>query len=128
MVIIILYNSKNTSMRYCKKLYFDVTYHFGCKKFNSAPFLLKIGANEAYLQGVSVAFFEPVATGFYWSSSKRFFIGFLFQEDRTATSPVRFFQFGSVRSGFDLFPVHRTGPSNPIHCRIHSFHHHRGEW
>ena len=72
MVIIILYNSKNTSMRYCKKPYFDVTYRFGCKRFNSAPFLLKIGANEAYLRKASVAilnrlqpvFIGPVQSGF----------------------------------------------------------------
>ena len=72
MVIIILYNSKNTSMRCCTKSYFDVTYCFGCKTCNSPPFLLKIGANEAYLQGVLVAFLNwlqpvfigPVRSGF----------------------------------------------------------------
>ena len=31
---------------------------------------------------------------------------------KTELQPVRFGFFGSVRSGFDLFPVHRTGPSN----------------
>ena len=84
-------------MRCCTKLYFDVTYHFGCKTCNSAPFLLKIGANKAYLQGVSVAFFknrlQPVFTGPVQSG---FLLVFFFKKDQTATGPVWFFQFGLI--------------------------------
>ena len=112
MVIIILYNSKNTSMRYCKKLYFDVTYRFGCKRFNSAPFLLKIGANEAYLRGVSVAILNRLQPVFIGPVRSGFSLVFFFK--KTELQPVRFGFFGLVWSGFNLFPVHRTGPSNPI--------------
>ena len=98
-------------MRYCKKSYFDITYCFGCKKFNSAPFLMKIGANKAYLRGVSVAILnrlQPVFIGPVWSG---FSSVFFFK--KTTLQPVWFGFFGSVQSGFDLFLVHRTGPLNP---------------
>jgi hypothetical protein len=52
------------------------TYHFGRKTCNSVPFLSKIGANEAYLQGVPVAVsnrLQPVSIGPVQS-------GFLFSE------------------------------------------------
>ena len=111
MVIIILYNSENTSMRCCTKSYFDVTYCFGCKTCNSPPFLLKIGANEAYLRGVSVTFLnqlQPVFIGLVWSG---FSSVFFFKKTKLELDWFSF--FSSVWSSFDLFPVHRTRPSNP---------------
>jgi hypothetical protein len=95
MVIINLYISKNTSKRCCTKSDFDVTYYFGCKTCNSAPFLLKIGANEAYFRGVSVSilnrlqpvFIGPVRSGFY-----RFFFSKRPNRNRSGS-------FFSVRSG-----------------------------
>ena len=104
-------------MRYCKKSYFDVTYRFGCKKFNSAPFLLKISENEAYLQGVSVAILNRLQLVFIGPVQSSFSSVFFFK--KTELQLVRFGFFGLVWSGFDLFPVHRTGPSNPNHMEIY---------
>ena len=85
-------------MRYCKKSYFDVTYCFGCKKFNSAPFLLKIDANEAYLQGVLVAILNRLQPVFIGPVRSRFSSVFFFK--KTELQPVRFGFFGLVQTFF----------------------------
>ena len=107
---IILYISKKHKYELSWKSELTAAYHFGHKIFNSAPFFFKIDANEAYLQGVSTpalnrlqpVFISPVRCGFY-----RFFY-----LKRLNCNRFGLVFFGSVRSGFGLFPVHWTEPSN----------------
>ena len=107
---IILYISKKHKYEVLWKSELMAAYHFGHKIFNSAPFFFKISANEAYLQGVSTpalnrfqpVFISPVWCGFYW----------FFYLKRLNCNWFGLVFFGLVRSGFGLFPVHWTEPSN----------------
>ena len=123
MVIIYLYISENTSTRCRTKLDFDVTYRFGCKTCNSAPLLLKIGANEVYSRGVSVAylswlqpfFISPVQSGFHQ---------FLFSKRPNRNWSGSFFsvRFGPVSTFFqfyelDLQTLEKYTLSSCWHCR-----------
>ena len=81
-------------------------------KYSILPcfFFFKIGANEAYLQGVSTAILnrlQPVFISPVWCGFCRFFY-----LKRSNCNRFGSGFFGSVRSSFGLFPVHWTEPSN----------------
>src|ERR1700679_1279799 len=86
------------------------TYHFGGKTCNSVPFLFKIGANEAYLQGVPVAVSNrlqlvsigPVQSGFLFFRRLELQLKVQSFPVQSSLSPVF---FRSYRPDFKTLPV-----------------------
>jgi hypothetical protein len=96
-VITILYISKKYNYELSCKSDLTVTYCFGHSTCNSGPFLFKIGANEAYSQGV------------HRSNLNRFGLVFSWKCWTATESPVF---SGPVQSQSGLFPVLWTGLLN----------------